>query len=91
MTIQIEHRWCVYVLVSDTLDRTYVGCTVDIDRRLNEHNGIIKGGAKSTRCGRPWKVGIIYGPYVTRSEAQTIEAKVKSLRGQHRMTYCQSM
>jgi len=32
---------------------TYVGWTLDLERRLAEHNGLGKRGAKSTR-GRVW-------------------------------------
>jgi putative endonuclease len=31
---------------------TYVGWTLDLDRRLAEHNGLGKRGAKSTRAGQ---------------------------------------
>ncbi|HEX4118310.1 MAG TPA: GIY-YIG nuclease family protein [Rhizomicrobium sp.] len=34
---------------------TYVGWTLDLDRRLAEHNGQGKRGAKSTR-GRVWRL-----------------------------------
>jgi structure-specific endonuclease subunit SLX1 len=37
----------VYLLVS-TSGSTYVGSTIDLDRRLRQHNGVIKGGAKRT-------------------------------------------
>ena len=37
----------VYLLVS-TNDRTYVGATVDLERRLRQHNKEIKGGAHAT-------------------------------------------
>jgi putative endonuclease len=45
----------VYVLGSSTTDgyRTYVGWTLDLDRRLAEHNS--GAGAKSTR-GRVWSL-----------------------------------
>ena len=46
----------VYLLASTTTKRTYVGYTVNIARRLRQHNGEIKGGAKSTHYGRPWKM-----------------------------------
>lgn len=37
----------VYLLVS-TQNATYVGATVDLDRRLRQHNKEIKGGARAT-------------------------------------------
>ena len=37
----------VYLLVS-TRGNTYVGATVDLDRRLRQHNKEIKGGAHAT-------------------------------------------
>jgi structure-specific endonuclease subunit SLX1 len=35
---------------------TYVGSTPDPPRRIKQHNGIIKGGARKTRMGRPWEM-----------------------------------
>ena len=46
----------VYILIARNKSgrtRTYVGWTLDLDRRLAEHNGARKRGAKSTR-GRTW-------------------------------------
>ena len=40
----------VYVLRSLKDNRTYVGCTKDIENRLKEHNS---GEVKSTKCRRP--------------------------------------
>ena len=37
----------VYLLVS-TSGATYVGATVDLERRLRQHNKVIKGGAHAT-------------------------------------------
>jgi putative endonuclease len=55
-----RHIWTmvcyVYVLAARNKDGrfvTYVGWTLDLDRRLAEHNGQGKRGAKSTR-GRVW-------------------------------------
>jgi structure-specific endonuclease subunit SLX1 len=39
----------VYLLVS-TNGNTYVGATVDLERRLRQHNKEIKGGAHATSC-----------------------------------------
>lgn len=47
--------WCVYLLESlDKPTRTYVGATIDIERRLQQHNQLQSGGAKAT-AGRQWK------------------------------------
>jgi predicted GIY-YIG superfamily endonuclease len=44
----------VYLIASTISKRTYVGYTNNMTRRLRQHNGEIKGGAKTTRNGRPW-------------------------------------
>jgi len=82
-----EGRWVVYVLQSTVRNRTYVGITIDLERRLAQHNGEQPGGASSTRAGRPWVVGVTYGPYQTRSEASRVERQVKSLRGARRLSW----
>lgn len=79
--------WIVYILVSKTITYTYVGCTINIQRRLRQHNGEIKGGAKRTRYGRPWILAKVYGPFDTRSEAQKIEYVIKKLHGKKRLAY----
>ena len=77
--------WFVYVLVSDRAARTYVGVTVDPDRRLAQHNGSRAGGAKATRAGRPWRLGATFGPFRSRSEAQRAEWEIKSRPGRERL------
>lgn len=42
-----ENEFFVYLLVS-SYGATYVGATVDLNRRLRQHNKEIKGGAKAT-------------------------------------------
>ena len=49
----------VYLLVNRTsstrkASTTYVGATVDLDRRLRQHNKEIKGGAKATGRREAW-------------------------------------
>ena len=48
--------WNCYLLATcDTgSQKTYVGITPDLDRRLNQHNGVLSGGAKATH-GRTWE------------------------------------
>jgi putative endonuclease len=62
-----------------------VGTTVDLERRLAQHNGELPGGARRTRAGRPWTLGARYGPYSGRGEAQAVEHRVKRLRGRARL------
>ncbi len=45
--------WKVYLLQCTTTRQTYVGATLDVDRRLEQHNGKQSGGAKATH-GRQW-------------------------------------
>lgn len=83
-------EWIVYVLQSSSHNKTYVGITTDMSRRLAQHNGDRSGGARSTRAGRPWSVAARYGPYETRSEALRVEIQVKRLRGAARLRYTPS-
>ena len=44
-----EKEWYVYLLATVQLPlRTYVGATIDPDRRLRQHNGALAGGARAT-------------------------------------------
>ena len=43
----------VYILHSDSRQRYYVGSTVDLAKRVAEHNSAIGG---FTHTGRPWKL-----------------------------------
>jgi len=72
----------VYVLGSDCASRyrTYVGWTLDLDRRLAEHNS--GSGAKSTR-GRSWR--LIYAERLpTRIDAMRREWHLKRDRALRR-------
>lgn len=70
--------WYVYVIRSSS-GRTYVGATTNPRRRLRQHNGEIKGGAKNTR-GFRWEMIRIIGPIPNQSKALKEERRVKRLR-----------
>lgn len=43
-----------YIVYNNT-GRTYNGYTVNLSRRLKQHNGVLKGGARATRGREPWR------------------------------------
>lgn len=78
-----DENWLIYLLQNTSTGHVYGGCTNDIDRRIKQHNGLLKGGAKYTRsrkCGGEWKVKAFIG-YTTRSMAGKLEARIKKKIG----------
>lgn len=72
-------NWTVYLLYNTANDRTYIGCTNNIDRRLRQHNRELKGGANSTYSGRGhWVLAAALFGFVNRSEALRWEKILKS-------------
>lgn len=67
-------RCVVYILYSKTLEKYYVGQTVDIDRRLAEHN---EGKSNFTSRGIPWELVKVI-TCIDRTEALKLEKKIKS-------------
>lgn len=59
-----------YVIVSD--NRSYVGITNNLQRRLRQHNGEIKGGAKATR-GKSWSLLCVLSGFPTPRAARQFE------------------
>ena len=71
------NRWYVYLLTCSD-GSYYTGVTVDIERRLRQHNGELAGGARYTRGRRP--VCLAWSQEAeSRSVAQRIEAALKQL------------
>jgi predicted GIY-YIG superfamily endonuclease len=66
-----------YCLVSET-GRTYVGFSVNLDRRLRQHNGELVGGAKATK-GLSWKRMCSVAGFPTQQAALQFEWKWKFL------------
>ncbi|XP_034703565.1 uncharacterized protein LOC117927941 isoform X1 [Vitis riparia] len=61
--------WLVYLILStNTPIKTYVGVTTNFSRRLKQHNGELKGGAKASRTGRPWVCACIIQGFKDKSE-----------------------
>lgn len=75
-----ETPFTVYCLRSTASRRTYVGATVDLSRRLRQHNGELVGGAKYTAGHRPWEVALAVRGFSTFREALQFEWRWKKTR-----------
>lgn len=71
-----KSTWYIYLLYCPKHRRTYVGSTTNPARRLRQHNGEIRGGARATR-GKTWGLVVTIGGFQTRSEACRWEKLVK--------------
>jgi len=74
-------KYFIYILKSLIRDITYVGCTNDLNRRLDEHNS---GKSKFTSKYKPWQ--IIYSEETTsQKEALKLEKYYKSSAGRKKI------
>ncbi len=73
--------YLVYIIKSD--NKNYVGMTNNFFRRLRQHNGEIKGGAKYTTRYKtsPWYPILIIDGFDTMKEAMQCEWKLKRKHG----------
>jgi predicted GIY-YIG superfamily endonuclease len=60
-----------YLLISE--NKTYIGITNNLLKRLDQHNGLIKGGAKSTRTSKNWIYHTIIGIFKNKSDVCKFE------------------
>jgi len=80
-------NWTVYLLTCS--DGTlYCGITRDVARRLDEHNGVMPGGAKYTRSRRPVT---LFGSVLVadRPEALRLECAVKRMKRTGKIAFFQ--
>ncbi len=68
-----------YLIQNATETKTYVGSTVNIKKRLRQHNGEICGGAKYT-AGDCWKPAILLSGFTSWSQTLRFEFIWKHLR-----------
>lgn len=81
--------WCVYILATEDDSATYVGATVDPDRRLRQHNKEIKGGARATGArvatGHKWRRLCRVTGFPDNHAALSFEWRLKSLTRRREM------
>jgi len=74
-------NWSCYMLASLDGRKTYVGATINPDRRLRQHNGEISGGARATH-GRTWKRVFLVSGFADERAALRFEWRWKYLTRQ---------
>lgn len=87
----LKCRWVCYILFSKNPKHsraTYNGATVNFQRRLRQHNGDIKGGAKYTRGKGPWEPLCIISGFHSKQEALQAEWRIKKVTNQRRRPQC---
>jgi predicted GIY-YIG superfamily endonuclease len=82
-------HWCVYILATEDDSATYVGATVNPDRRLRQHNKEITGGAKATSArvaaGHKWRRLCRVVGFPDNHAALSFEWRLKSLTRRREM------
>lgn len=80
--------WYIYLLYNSETKRTYVGATTDPKRRLRQHRGEIKGGARATKAAQSsWQMMCYLAGFKDRTEAYRWEKIIKGrARGLPRRT-----
>ncbi len=66
-------KYFVYILFSESIDKYYIGYTLDVNARLIKHNF---GGTKSTCKGKPWRI-VYTEEYNTKTDAIKREIQIK--------------
>ncbi|WP_404400855.1 GIY-YIG nuclease family protein [Idiomarina seosinensis] len=80
--------WYVY-LVKCSDSSYYCGITTDLVRRVRQHNGEIKGGARYTRTRQPVKLAY-YEQCISRSCAAKREYQIKQLAVNAKRALCRN-
>ena len=75
-------EYICYILKCDNW--TYNGCTNNFTRRIRQHNGEIKGGAKCTSKRGPWSAYCIITGFQDNIEALQTEWRIKRIEGRRR-------
>lgn len=73
----------VYILQSEKNGKLYKGSTVDLKKRLRDHNS---GQSSYTRSNGPWKL-VYYEAFVKKEDARREELFLKSGKGRDRIKH----
>ena len=76
------NKYSLYLLFNTNNNRTYIGVTNNLKRRIRQHNGLLKGGAKYTRNFKglgEWKYYMYISGY-TKQQCMSFEKNVKNTK-----------
>lgn len=76
------NNWSLYLLENTYNKKTYLGVTVNIERRIRQHNGELVGGARYTSANKEeglWILRAIVNN-LTKSQALSYERIIKNKR-----------
>jgi predicted GIY-YIG superfamily endonuclease len=77
----MTENYCVYLLYNNNNNKTYVGITNNLIRRLRQHNGELKGGARYTHNNLDNGKWLCYGTInnLSKSSSLSIERHIKNI------------
>ncbi len=77
----MTENYCVYLLINTNNNRTYIGITNNLTRRLRQHNCELVGGARYTTMNKQNGIWICYGTInnLTKNLALSYERKIKNI------------
>jgi len=75
--------WFVYLLKCAN-DSLYCGITNNLEKRLRQHNGELKGGAKYTRANAPCEL-VYQEEFIDRSSASKREYEIKQMNRESKL------
>jgi len=77
--IETTKQYVCYIIESEVSNRTYVGITNNLKRRLRQHQGELVGGAKYTRIGKPWLLVAYVSGFQTHKQVLQFEWMLKRM------------
>lgn len=74
-----DNNYMVYILIHTNSNKTYVGITNNLTRRIRQHNCELVGGAKYTTMNKGEGEWRVYGTInnLVKNEALSLEKKIK--------------
>jgi putative endonuclease len=83
----MDQSWRVYMIQSDKDGSIYTGISINIERRISQHND--GTGAKRTRGRGPWKL-LWTSQYMSHVAAARLEYTIKKLSRAEKLKWIES-